>query len=139
MGTSSAEYRTLLFHTADLQLAMKAQLILLGAQLVSAQLITTEQFCEIRNPQHPSEKRAADLVQLVQDKVQQNPQCYQTFIDVVKKDQSQYGDILEKLQQTYHAKLQQQHTLAIPAPSGSTGVLCMALTPYSRTSLTSPT
>lgn len=139
MATSSAEYRTLVFHTADLQLAMKTQLIPLGGQFVSAELITTEQYHEIRNSQHPPGNRAADLVHLVQEKVQQNPQCYLTFIDVLKKDQSQYGDILEKLQQTYQAKLQQQHTLATPAPSGSTGMLCMALTPYSRTSLTSPT
>ena len=94
------EYKTLVHLTSALQLAVKTQLTPLGGELVSSGLITPGRYRVLRNSIHTEEDRAADLVQLIQDKVQQNPQCYQVFVSVLEKDRSQYGDILQTLHQT---------------------------------------
>ena len=80
----SPEYRTLVQHTYDLQLAVKMQLVPLGAKLVSAELITPDQYEEIRNPYKPREDRAADLIYLVQVKVLQDPKYYADFVAVLE-------------------------------------------------------
>ena len=96
-----AEHEALARCTPDLQLAVKEDLIHLGAELVAKRLITTDKYREIRNSRNPLEERAADLVGLIQDKVKQNDQCYHTFIAVLQNDRHQYNDILGKLQRTY--------------------------------------
>ena len=101
--TTSVEYTTLVRCTPDLLLAVKADILLLGAQLVAEELITPDKYREIINPYNPLEKRAAELVQLVQDKVRQNAQYYRIFRTVLEKDCLQYSDILEKLHHTYKA------------------------------------
>ena len=78
------EYRTLVQCTADLQLAVKMDLISLGAELVSAELITPEQYHEARNLCIPLGVRAANLVYFVQVKVQQDPECFHVFVDILK-------------------------------------------------------
>ena len=99
---TSIEHRTLVLLTSDLELAARGDLLRLGSQLVSAELITTDKYGEIRNPFIPPEMRAADLVQFVQDKVRQDAQCYHTFTAVLESDRCQYGDILGKVRQTYN-------------------------------------
>ena len=96
----STEYETLIRHRVDLQLAVKADLVSLGAQLVAVSIITPSQYQEIRNSYRPLDDRVADLVGYVQDKVHQDIRHYQTFIGVLMSDQSQYGDVLTKLQET---------------------------------------
>ena len=93
------EYKVLIRHTVDLQLAVKDNLTPLGAQLVSAEIITLDQYREIRNPHRPVNERGADLVEYVQTKVHQDPQHYHAFLDVLRSDQSKYGSILTKLEQ----------------------------------------
>ena len=78
------EYRTLVRCTADLELGMKMELISLGAKLVSAELITPEQYHETRNLCISWEKRAADLIEFVQVKVRQDPECFHVFVDILK-------------------------------------------------------
>ena len=97
----SVEYRTLLRLTGYIELTVKDHLIDIGGKLVESELITPAQYKEIRNTHNPVDSRAADLVGFVQGKVQQNPKHYHTFIDVLKSDQSQYGDLLKKLKDTY--------------------------------------
>ena len=94
-----AEYEVLIRYTVDLQLAVKENLTPLGAQLVSAQIITPDQYREIRNTHRPVNERGADLVGYVQNKVRQNPRHYDAFIGALKSDLSQYSDILTKLEQ----------------------------------------
>lgn len=79
------EYRTLVRCTADLELGVKMQLIRLGAKLVSAGLITPDENNEARNPYIPLDMRAADLVYLVQVKVQQDPKRFCVFIDILEE------------------------------------------------------
>ena len=98
----SAEYEVLIRHTVDLQLAVKTNLISLGAQLVAAQIITPDQYQEIRNPHRSVNERAADLIEYVQSKVRQSPQHYHAFIDALRKDESEYRDVLVKLEGSFN-------------------------------------
>lgn len=101
MAGSTAEYRTLLRLTVNIQGAVKDKLISIGAELVANELISPEQYERIRNTQNPCDSRAADLVGYVQGKVQQNSQHYHTFIKALQSDEAQYRDILKKLKETY--------------------------------------
>ena len=89
-----AEYEVLVRHTVDLQLAVQDNLTPLGAELVAAQIITPDQYREIRNAYRPVNERGADLVGYVQNKVRQDPRQYHAFIDALKSDLSQYRNIL---------------------------------------------
>ena len=82
----SREYQTLVHRTADLQLAVKMELSSLGAKLVSARLITPDQYEKIRNPYRQCESCAADLVHFIQVKVRQHPRWYGVFINVLKEN-----------------------------------------------------
>ena len=91
----SVEYNVLVHHTVDLQLTVKDNLThlgaRLGARLVAAEIITLDQYIEIRNAHRPVNKRGADLVGYVQNKVRQDPRRYHTSISVLRSDLSQYG------------------------------------------------
>ena len=106
----SAEYKTLIHHTFDLQLAVETQLTPLGAELVAAELITRNDYASLRNTHHRNDDRAAYLIDLIQQKVQQDSRWYQTFVNVLEKDQSQYGGIVRSLQQTVTRLRQQQQS-----------------------------
>lgn len=98
----SIEYRTLVRLTSDIELAVKDKLVGIGGKLVSSELITPAQSKEIRNSHNPEDVRAADLVEYIQTKVQQNPpKHYRAFIEVLESDLAEYGDILKKLKDMY--------------------------------------
>ena len=65
---------------------------------MAAEVITPDQYREITNTHVPENKRAADLVGYVQNKVLRSPQCYHAFTGALRSDLSQYGDILGKLE-----------------------------------------
>ena len=101
-GTDSAEYRTLLDLTVDLGLAVRDDLVGLSSALIAARLITRNNGESVRNQMvHQLSDRAAMLVNLVQTRVEQNPQNYQKFIDVLEREKLKYEDILKKLKTTY--------------------------------------
>ena len=102
----SPEYATLLHLTADLQLAVKSHLTALGAELVSSGLITPDQYDVVRNRHNPQGDNAAYLIHLIQCRVQQDSQCYNTFIDVLEKDLTQHRVILGKLSETFRQQQQ---------------------------------
>ena len=111
----SVEYKVLVHHTVDLQVAVKDNLTPLGGQLVAAEIITPDQYEEIRNPHRSVNERGADLVGYVQNKVRQNPQHYHAFIDALRSDPSQYGDILTKLEQAMLSQVSERQPM-IPQP-----------------------
>ena len=99
---SSAEYRTLVTHNADLILAMKNNVCPLGDVFVSRNLITPDQSSELRNEYVPKESRSASLVYWIQSKVLESTANYHTFVNVLKiENEKFYKDILRKLQLTY--------------------------------------
>ena len=110
---NSVEYRTIIHHFSDIQLAVKDNLDRLGTVFVSKYLIKPDQSGELRNEYLSKEKRAADLVDLIRKKVLENIDNYQLFVDALNSE-TFYGDILGKLQRTYsHYQQQSQGTLHI--------------------------
>ena len=126
--TGSPEYRALVHLTPALQLAVRTQLTSLGAELVASRLITPDKYDWLINPMHPEDYRAASLIRLIQHEVQENPRRYQTFIDVLKKDQYRYSDIIGSLLQTAEMFQQQQGITVGVMPTAST------CTPFSSSS-----
>ena len=104
----SIEYRVLIRHTTDLQVAVRANLTPLGGQLIAAQIITPGQYEEIRNAYRSINERGADLIGYIQNKVYQNPWHYHTFLGILRSDMFQYGDILAKLEQTWLSQVSEQ-------------------------------
>ena len=111
----SVEYKVLIRHTVDLQVAVEDNLTPLGAQLVAAEIITPNQYREIRNAHRPVNERGADLVGYVQNKVYQDPQHYHTFLGVLQSDLSQYRNILAQLEQARLSQASEQQPM-IPQP-----------------------
>ncbi|MCG8625111.1 MAG: hypothetical protein MJE68_24325 [Proteobacteria bacterium] len=83
--------------TGKLTRALKNNITPICADLVANDLITTEQQKNLRNPMHDAIERAADLVQLLTDKVEENPANYHTLIRILGDDTATYGDVLEYL------------------------------------------
>ena len=101
VNQASAEYRTLIQHNEELVLAFKYDLISISGAFVAAGLIGPDHGSEARNPMFGEAKRAADLVSVIQNEVLRNQEKYQTFIDVLKReDQSHYGGVISHLQNT---------------------------------------
>ena len=95
----SVEYKVLLRHTVNLQLAVKDNLTSLGGHLVAAEIITPDQYDKIRKTSQSPTDKGADLVGYVQNKVRQDPRYYHAFVGALKSDLSQYGGVLTKLEQ----------------------------------------
>ena len=104
MAANSAEYRTLKKHTVDLRLAVKSDLVGLGGTLFASDLITKVDCDNLTNQSISKDNHAAKVVGLIQDKVEQDPRNYHTFISALEKDSSHYNAILQTLNKTYSGK-----------------------------------
>ena len=107
MGENSAEYSTLIDLTSELRLAVRSELISLTGSLLAARLISLDNDIELRNTTHSKAERSARLVELVQNKVRQNPRHYHSFIGILQGNQDQYRDILQRLEHTHQAHQQE--------------------------------
>lgn len=101
MAENSAEFSTLLDRTIDLRLAVNSELISLSGHLLATRIISLENESELRNTLLSTAERSAKLVELVQNKVRQNPRHYLTFIGILQGNQKHYQDILQNLKHTY--------------------------------------
>ena len=107
MTDESAEYETMIDLTSELRLAVRPELISLTGSLLASRLISPDNDAELRDTSHSSEvERSARLVELVQNKVQQNPRYYHTFIGILQGNADQYRDILQRLEQVYQEQQQ---------------------------------
>ena len=95
------EYQTLIGCTSILITTVKNHLTDLSALLLQRYLITADQESEMSNNWHYEADRAAKLVELIRDKVEQNPKCYHAFIEALEEDQSTNQDILTQLKTKY--------------------------------------
>jgi hypothetical protein len=89
--------------TVALQNAVSNDRILvdLSGYLLQNGLITSGDRCEVTNERNAVDRRAADLVRIIQTKVKLDHQNYSKFIDTLKEaDSSYYCDILKKLSDT---------------------------------------
>ena len=103
MEENSAEYSTPIHLTSELRLAVRSEFISLTGSLLATTLISLDNDIELRNTVHSEVERSARLVELVQNKVRQNPRHYHSFIGILQGNQDQYRDILQRLEQTYQA------------------------------------
>ena len=102
-----SEYKTLKDNTEELKSAIGPQLNSLGAKLVATRLMSSVMYSVISASNASESHRAAAVIEIVEDKVQKNPQCYHTFVAVLMGDEVRYERILQKLQDTYQSYEQQ--------------------------------
>ena len=100
MPRDSAEYQALMRATGKLRNAVKNNITPLCDELISKGLITPDNKKSLRNPNRDIGERASDLVELITDKVEQNPQNYYVLVKILKEDPSAYKDILKVLDTT---------------------------------------
>ena len=112
MGEGTAEYSTLISLTRELRVAIRPELISLTGALLASRLISLDNDIELRNTTHSEVERSARLVELVQNKAQQNPHHYHSFIGILQGNQDQYRDILQRLERTYQELKQEDGKLA---------------------------
>ena len=101
MARNTPEYVAFIQTTSKLTSAVKNHLVWLSGELVSKQLITPDQGKELRNGKNSALERAADLVKLITDKVEQDTRNYDTFIGILMENSNAYGDVLECLKSVY--------------------------------------
>ena len=97
MSRNSAEYRAILKATGKLTKTFRNNITSICAELVAKDLITPDQQRSLRNPNHDPLERAADLVQLLTDKVEANSANYHTLVKILEEDTATYNDVLESL------------------------------------------
>ena len=108
MTESSAEYRAMIDLTSELRLAVRPELIFLTGSLPASRLISPDNDIELRDTAHSGEvERSARLVELVQNKVRQNPRHYHSFTGILQGNENQYRDILQQLEQAYQEQRSQ--------------------------------
>ena len=87
---------------------MRPELISLTGSLLASRLISPDDDIELRDTAHSGEvERSARLVELVQNKVRQNPRHYHSFIGILQGNEDQYRDILQRLEQVYQEHREQ--------------------------------
>ena len=118
--SATPEYSTLISLTAELRHAVQSNLVSLSDSLKAEFLISPENASQLRNPMHPEADRAAKLVDIIQNKVIQNPHHYHTFVRVLESQgRDYYSDILSRLSVVYqeHGGTSQQPVLLFhPVP-----------------------
>ena len=90
--------------TVELRAAVSNSLIQLSGYLLARGLITRDNDSYLRNEMSSMASRAANLVELIQRRVQLDPQNYFKFINILKEDSAYYSDILRRLSEVYHSK-----------------------------------
>ena len=126
MSRNSPEYCSIVKATGKLTRVLKSNITPICVDLVSNHLITPDQQRKLRNPHHDALDRAADLVELLTDKVEENPANYHTLIKILGEDRTMYGDVLE--------------CLALPSdstPDPRAGIVAVATTSGIHTNLIS--
>ena len=97
MDRNTPEYRAILKANESLTRALMNNFIPICAKLVANDLITPDQQRKLRNPNQDAMERAAELVQLLTDKVEENPANYHTLVKILEKDRATYRGVLADL------------------------------------------
>ena len=105
MSKNTTEYRILVKATGKLTKAVQNNITSLCVELVANELITPDNQKALRNPNRDAVERAADLVELITDKVEQNSANYHAFVKILKEDAATYKHVLELLECAASASL----------------------------------
>ena len=84
---NSPEYNSIIDCIPELRRSMKHNIISLRGKLLRAQLINENKEESLRNTVREEADRAAELVSLVTNKVQEDPENYHKFVAILKKDE----------------------------------------------------
>lgn len=101
MARNTTEYLSIIKTTSKLTCAVKNDLVWLSGELVSKQLISADQGEELRNGKIDAVERAAGLVKLVTDKVEQDKRNFKIFIGILMDNRAVYENVLECLESVY--------------------------------------
>ena len=101
MSKNTKQYKTIVRATAKLESAVKHNITPLCGELVSCGLITPDQKSRLRNPNHDVSERAADLVEIITNKVEQDPKNYDMFLTVLHGDRTTYQEVVGILDQSF--------------------------------------
>lgn len=95
------EYDAMIKTSARLTNAVKYELAPLSQELVARKLISVDQGVELRNGNVSAVDRAANLVALVTNKVEQDRRNFYLFVEILNENQSTYKEVLKDLQPIY--------------------------------------
>ena len=101
MSRNNTEYCTLIEATGQLTRAVKNDLVQLSVELVANQLITVDKGEELRNRNVDVMERAAELVALVTNKVEQDKKNYYTFVRILMDHKLTYEEVLKVLEPVF--------------------------------------
>ena len=102
--STSPEYECFLDCVPKLRLSVTANLLALSGELLAARLISPANETSLRNRNVNEEERAADLVNFVLHKIQEDSANYHVFVNILKKDPTQYNTVIEVLEEKYRAR-----------------------------------
>ena len=102
MARRTAEYFAMIKATVQLTHAVKSELTPLSQELVARQLISVDQGVELRNGNVDVVERAANLVALVTNKVDQDRENYYRFVEILIDSRSVFKEVLESLEPVYN-------------------------------------
>ena len=103
-GQNTVEFRTIKMNMDKLLLSFKNNISLISLifKLTSLGLISIEQGRAIRNRYVGIEEQAADLIDIIINKIEENEANYRTFITVLRDSGATYKDVIRNLESTYH-------------------------------------
>ena len=84
-SAGTVEYQTLISCTVELKRAVYKNLNQLSGCLLAKGLIRLNDDSDLRNEKNSEESRAATLVEIIQRKVDIDPQSYYTFIKILEE------------------------------------------------------
>ena len=103
MAKRTKEHLMMTKATVRLTNAVKNELTPLSLELVARELISVDQGVELRNGNVGAADRAATLVALVTNKVEQDRKNFYIFVEILIDNRSEYKEILEDLLPTYNS------------------------------------
>ena len=112
---ATPEYNTLCDCVPVLRISAKANLLSLSGELLAARIINVDKERGLRNRSVDVGERAAELVDLVLLKVQEDHKNFNKFMNILCKDRDQYKTVIAKLEDGYKAY---REKLAIPTMNG---------------------
>lgn len=120
-----AEYNALCDCIPALRISAQANLISLSGELLAARIISAEKERGLRNRNVNEDERAADLVDLVLLKVEEDSENFNKFMKILYKHREQYKTVIAKLEEGYQSHREE---LATPTPKPLTnGTSCILL------------
>ena len=83
--------------TPQLESAIRETITPLCAKLLARGLIDRDQRIKLRNAARDKVERAADLVDIIAGKVEQDPKNFYTFIEVLQESGDTYAEVLQRM------------------------------------------